>query len=760
MTSWYFIQTASGTDGVSYGLNVQGAGSAPGTPIITWGWQGGADNELWAIGDDGSVVSALGSGLYLAPSPEGSGLVISATPAYWSFTAQGTIAAEDGSVITAASAEPLQGALVQLSPAEDGPPATQSWWTAPNMQAIQQQFSAWRYIVSNLTDGDGTTFVLNVKGADESPGTDVIVWQLEADSSNSMWQITSDGRILSAMNRSLLLGAAESDGGPVVIQSALSPESGQTWNFGPSGVIGNPDTGLSLGIDGQPDSLQPGTGPLAVIGAAGGSDPPASFQWQLAPDNPLNTIVMQSPQPFPAFLDEEASVYAYIMNALGIADIRSEYANLTISLSDLHTTISTMPCPPELDQTAWNAVVAELGDEITRADSVRQFFDEFRAYQTSLQTSCTDRGLAIGTLAGLEEGSSMSIGGLILSVFEGILYTVLEAVPGGEEAVSTASIIGNVMEGCINVATNAANVSTTISADPFQVAYAKLWDDIGTAFQSTTDAAGLMETIILSDWGKMQAFYAASMATGPNTLSWPSGQTATLVDNSLPGFEISALQMLLPAKFQIYFYYQNDDSPVNGVPSEAQWVTPGGGGTWVKYWIAGQDSWEAYPDSDLMQQHVWGNGVARSDFFQSCNGWGFATSYWEGTHNVVLTICNQTPNVLTVGYEVIDGSGAFLRPSLLPGVSTAPLPPYGSDTLLATSRMYLDAPIWVKDQSGNLIAELVVNRDPNGFQAGDVWISNQATSGGYSLSSPICNSGDIIDKCSGAAQITIFWSGS
>ncbi|WP_064682528.1 hypothetical protein [Rhizobium bangladeshense] len=467
MTSWYFIQTASGTDGVSYGLNVQGAGSAPGTPIITWGWQGGADNELWAIGDDGSVVSALGSGLYLAPSPEGSGLVISATPAYWSFTAQGTIAAEDGSVITAASGELLQGALVQLSPAEDGPPATQSWWTAPNMQAIPQQFSAWRYIVSNLTDGDGTTFVLNVKGADESPGTDVIVWQLEADSSNSMWQITSDGRILSAMNRSLLLGAAESDGGPVVIQSALSPESGQTWNFGPSGVIGNPDTGLSLGIDGQPDSLQPGTGPLAVIGAVGGSDPPPSFQWQLAPDNPLNTIVMQSPQPFPAFFDEQATVYIYIMNALGIADIRSEYANLTISLSDWHTTISTMPRPPEMDKTAWNAVVAELGDEITRADSVRLFFDEFRAYQTSLQASCTDRGLDIGTLAGLEKGSSMSIGGLILSVFEGILYTVLEAVPGGEEAVSTASIIGNVMEGCINVATNAANVSTTISADPF-----------------------------------------------------------------------------------------------------------------------------------------------------------------------------------------------------------------------------------------------------------------------------------------------------
>lgn len=761
MTNWYFLQTASGSDGVSYGLNVQGAIDAPGTPIITWGWQGGADNELWAIGDDGSVISALGANLYLAPAPNGNGLIISTTPAYWSFNSDGTIAAEDGSVITASSDQSLQGTPVQLSAAEKDPTPTQSWWAAPNIQAIPQTFSAWRYIVSNLTDSDDTTFVLNVKGADQSPGTDVIVWQLEENSSNSMWQITDDGRILSAMNRSLLLGVSATDGGPVLTQSAISPQSGQTWGFNPSGMISNPDTGLYLGIDGQPDSLWPGMGPLAVVGLAGVSDPPPSFQWQVTPNNSLTAIVMQSPVPFPVFSGNEAVVYAYIMNALGITDMRREYTDLGASLSDWNTTISKMTCPTDLDPDSWAAVVTELGNEITRADNVRQFFNEYNAYQTSLQTSCTDRGLQLGTLAGLESGSSTDIGGLLLSIFESILYAALEAVPGGEEAVSTASIIGNVMEGCVNVATNAANVSNAISENPFQVAYADLWGNLADAFQSTTDAAGLMETIILSDWGKMQAFYDSAMGQGPNALNWPSEQTKTLVDNAIPGFEISALQMLLPAKFQIYFYYDTNDSPVNDVPSEAQWVQQLTSDIWAKYWIAAQDNWEAYPDSNLLQNYVWGNGVEPSDFFQSANGWGFATCDWgEDRHAVIVTICNQTPNVLTVGFEVIDGGGMFLRPTSLPGVNSAPLPPYGSNVILAISRMFLDTPIWINDSSGEWVATLLVNRNPNGVNAGDVWISNTATRYGYSLSSPHCNSGDIVDDYSGAAQITISWSAS
>lgn len=761
MTELFFIRSAA-SNGVSYGLNVSEASTTPGTPIITWPWQGGADNELWSIPGDGSIVSALGSDLYLAPDPNGAGLIISTTPTYWTFTGNGTIAADDGSVLTAASGQSLEGAAVQLATAQSGS-AQQSWWAAPNMQAIPPQFSAWRYITSTLSDADQTTFVLNVEAANRAPGASVIVWQLEANAANSIWQLTPDGRALSAMDRSLLLGVSDTGGGPVVLQSAVSPQSGQTWSVDSSGLISNLDTGLALGIDGRPESLSPGAGPKAVLASPGAGTAPPSFLWQLTPSSPINTIVAQAPLPFPTFTGSQADVYTYLMAQLGIADIRAEYTNLDATLDSWQTDIDNFTCPHGLDHEAWTKVVDQLNAEITAVLGVQGFFNQYGSYVNDLGQQWNDTLQTLGQLVNFESGDKTSVGGLILSVFEGLLYTVLEAVPGGQGAVSATAVLGNLMEGAINVALNATNVETTISASPFQIALEDLAGQLGSALAATTDGAGAMATIVLSDWGKVQAFYAATKQTGPNALNWPSNLTSTLVDNSMPGYQISVLQMLLPAKYRIYQYPDNNGATIDDVPTTAQWIAQSGTNQWTKYWIADQDDWGSYPDDELLDTYVWGNGISRSDFFQSSNGWGFMTSLVdEGSEPFnglsefcTVTICNQTPNALTL--EIAVAGETEDKGPIWP--SDMNLPPYGTAVHWFQYIHGLEATISIQDLSGNTCASFVLHMHGSFVEAGDVWI-DILSKNGYCLSTPICAPGAMGEIFTGAAQITISPGGS
>ena len=621
MTSWSFICSAASDGGVSYGLNVKWGEWTPGTPVITWGWQGGADNELWSISDDGSVLCALGSGLYLAPDSSNSGVVTSTAPYYWTFNEDGSIATIDGLLLTTDPSQSLAGAQLSLASPQGGQPASQQWWAAPNMQAVAQTFSAWRWITSTVTDTNNSMYALADSGTSQQFGANAVVTAVavETNASAIMWQITSDGRILSALNRALLLGISlgGDPANPVVTQSGASPDNTQNWSFdASSGQVANPANSLYLGIDGNPGSLSPGESPQVLASTLPGGTAPPCFLWQLIPNSPLPVIVAMSPTPFPPFTGDTLSAYTYMCDQVGATpDIRSNYTNLSVDLSDWKSSIDQMSVPTGYDPAAWSAVVTELDSEITAADSVRAYFGQYNTYIQNLSAQCSNSLNQLGTLAGLEQGSQTRVGGLILSIFEGILYAALEAVPGGAEAVSLASVIGNVMEGSVNIATNAANVKTPISPNPFQVAYADLWGLLGGSLSATTDASGLMQTIILSDYGKSQAFYTASMAGGPNTLAWPAEQTSTLADNSLPGFELSVLKMLLPAKFQIYLYADTDDSPVDGVPSAAQWVTATASGLWLKFWIGAQGSYEEYPDTDMLNTYLWNAGVPQSDVF-------------------------------------------------------------------------------------------------------------------------------------------------
>lgn len=134
-TNSVFIATMASSDGTSYGLNVQYGFNNPDQPIISYPWQGGADNELWVIDQDGSIVSAMvdsnGNPLYLAPAASGNGLIVSSTAYNWTVGLNGsvgTIVAQGGTVATVDVSQ-LNGGLVTLAALQEGPPVSQTWRT-------------------------------------------------------------------------------------------------------------------------------------------------------------------------------------------------------------------------------------------------------------------------------------------------------------------------------------------------------------------------------------------------------------------------------------------------------------------------------------------------------------------------------------------------------------------------------------------------------------------------------------------------------
>jgi hypothetical protein len=144
-TNSVFIATMASSDGTSYGLNVQYGFNNPDQPIISYPWQGGADNELWVINQDGTIVSAMvdpnGNPLYLAPAASGDGLIVSSTEYNWTVGLNGsvgTIVAQDGTVATVDVSQ-LNGGLVTLAALQEGPPVSQTWRTVTSFTPTPTQ---------------------------------------------------------------------------------------------------------------------------------------------------------------------------------------------------------------------------------------------------------------------------------------------------------------------------------------------------------------------------------------------------------------------------------------------------------------------------------------------------------------------------------------------------------------------------------------------------------------------------------------------
>jgi hypothetical protein len=625
----------------------------------------------------------------------------------------------------------------------------------------------WSYIQSGLTEDQSNPLVATI----QEGTSNVVLSPVQANSSNQLWQITQDGRILSAtsgnpvMTLGSLLGGGQNGNYLVTAPSPAQTDSTLQWTFNKQNMFINASNGLALNVEGG--SANPNT-PLITYAVQSG--PPENEVWLTRPVSTMTYIMAAPPVPFQAFAGDQGTAYTYICQQLGVTDLRSEYPILDAGLSGYQSKIQNMKNPLGIKQQAdWQFVVDQLWNELQAALAIQLLFGCYNDFHGDVFADQSNTLGKLKTDAGMTQGSDQpNVGGIVLSVFEGVFYTALEAVPGA------GAVLGNVMAEGINIGMSVANRGGgSISPDPFQVAVSALEGQLSGNFEALLMAVGNMEETILTDWGKMQATYNAINSTGPDSLAWTSDLTSTLETAAMPGYTISAMQMLLPAKYQIFQYQANDDSSLSGPPSTAgsttQWVQPIGNNTWNKYWIATPGNWTEYPSDEAMQD-VWGAGVAESDFFQGLAGWGFARCYpcqlqtptpnpGVDCNGLVITITNQTPNPLTVNASPNNGQGVTVN-----GPSSQTLQPYGSVSFNGyytgepgtSGGLAIDITITDPNLAGaDSVAKFTAHQNYCALAAGDVWVDPPVIGIGYQLTSPIYNSGSFANAYSGTVQIGI-----
>lgn len=745
MANWFFIRTAA-SGGDCYGLNVANWSTAPGSAVITWAWQGGAANELWSMPGDGQIASAIGAGIYLSIGPDGSSLVVSDQPTSWTFLDGGQIAGPDGRVIGSASPGSLEGGAVGLVAAASDPiPSTQRWWTARSIIAVPTTPS-WVKIAGSA-EGGSKGLVVDVSGAPTAVPVQLCLAD-DINASTQYWQFAPEGLIINRCGSGLVMGVSSADSN-VWLQSADLPTPGnQTWIRTEGGAIALQSGSLAL------------TSNVNTLSVTPPSTPPTADQlFDLVPSHPLDRILAGPPIPYPDFLDRQdgPAAYAAIQSALAQnnkldADLRATYTdtNYNGSFSEFWTTVHGMQCPSGVTAETWSFVQGQILAELTYVPQVQTLFMSYNDYNT--QTFVTQNSTVTQLISDcqLTDSSGSGVGGLILSLLSGIVYTALSAAPG------VGGLLANVIQTGINVAVSAANMQSAMGPDPFQVAVSDLWRQLNQNFEALSDATGTTALIILTDWGKLAVTGPLAGAGGP--LDWTNDSTPALVQVFAAPFAVGVMQMLLPAKYQVFYYPDDNGDPVSGVPDDAQWVTQnpaGGDKPWVKYWIAEQEDWKTYPTA--LANDVWGNGASKQEFFQSVRGWAFPTALWFGYSQQVdkgcLTISNQSPYPLTVSIAMTHGGfDSWQFPS-----SDGTLAAYGQCSCMFHSNFLrgIEAVVSISNGSSTVASFTYHMGSGSGVHAGDVSIDTTSTNGPFRLSAPVCNNGSVGDGYAGAAQITV-----
>jgi hypothetical protein len=758
---WFYIQSnATDSIGKTYVANVEGADRLPGANIILWPLQPNSYNVLWRY--YANMILTAVSPLLLALDLGGEGnteVVLNNAAAgssmQWIFNEDGTITNQsNGLVLSIAGGDAQSGASLVASPAGQTPPAAQQW----SVVYPQTFVPKWCYIQSALTEDLSKPLVATL----QQGTTNVVLSSMQASSSNQLWQIAPDGRILSATpdmnyygNPVMAPGAQLGGGQNGNYMGAFFPpvqtDPTLQWIFNEQNMFINASNGLALNVQG---SVTNQNTPLITYAVQSG--PPKNEVWSISPSSVMTDIMAAPPVAFPVFTGDQETAYTSICQQLNVTDLRSEYPILDSGLSNYLSLLQgpNLQRPPGVTVADWNCVVAQLTKELMAAIDIQLLFSNYGSFDNerySIQDTTLNQLFAD---AGMDQGSKTeSLGGIFLSVFEGLIYTGIEALP------EQWPVLGNLMETAISISLSAANRGGgSISPNPFYVAYSDLAGELSGNFAALLTTMGNMEDAILKDWGKMQATYIAIGSTGPDSLAWPDTLPAALVNASLPGYKISVMQMLLPAKYQIFVYLVNENSAVPGAPESAQWIQQVADNQWCKYWIATPGDWSEYPSDEAMSD-VWDSGVARSEFFLGLDGWGFARTFpvYENSsigtdcHHLVITITNQTPNpLIATASPTPEGT--------VTGPTSQTLQPYGSASFVGKYEQGLAVDFAISDPNlvgSSQVASFTGHQHKCSTAAGDVWIDSQQIHLGYQLTTPICYRGSFAKGFAGAAQIGI-----
>lgn len=713
-------------------------------------------NQLWRMTMQGAIVSAVNPNLALTGNDSGDVSLApwnGSTDQQWAWGAsaalQSTIGQDEDircgvlqnlgqpdEVLFAGPADTFHQPITLQS--EKGYSAAGSlqnypgafWYVVPFLPAFDQ----WTTIRSLAADG----LFLNLP---VQPTKDVGYQATVGpqNSSLSTWQFAWPGYIVSATNPEIVLSVwwdeTTTTFNVVAYPRQPGPQPFQLWTAMPDGALVNRKNGQAMTVSGT----APGS---TVITTTLSGSPTKTQQWEFSPGTVLQTVLAQPPAPYPeAATQGETKAYTYINQSLGLSPdrLRAQYANLAAPLASYQSRLNALPPPPPSDDVStseWTDVVGQLNDELTAVIAVQTLFQQVTALYLELSQAQAMALSEAVTAAELPDGMQTTVKpkkkgkwGWLTEIVEGLVYTGLNVAGGiygdpnaGKQLFSLTNglpCIANMFETGFNAGQSkltydasakgsraAASKLQTVLKNiyNYELSVLQMQQTLLSVFQASGSALGEIETLILTDWGKLQAVYRMIRTPGGiSSLYWPSTMTPMLADQMLPGYTTGVLQALMPANadFNITATLHIEaipKQPTGLSPDGTQFVEDNEDGT--------QNAYTTSANQEVMAM-VWGNGTDPADFFRGVNGWELPVVYQivSGTPltlfenvsaDIVISMQNFTDQEL---HLVIDCYGLLGQISSLNSGSKANckviIPAYGVSAFAGTAYYFYDTQLGV-----------------------------------------------------------------
>ncbi|MDQ3284075.1 MAG: hypothetical protein M3Q69_21960, partial [Acidobacteriota bacterium] len=561
-----------------------------------------------------------------------------------------------------------------------------------------------------MNDGELNMLVLDLQSATSGQ----IVLNGPNNHQSQFWMLSPGGFILNGTGGTNMLQTRGpiglGEGGYFAGAGGWNPTTAQ-WSLNDQGVITSPEyPGFALSITSAT------TGAVVNFLPIPESGPTAEMIFAIDPPPIIENILAQPPVQFPQFNSgEEATAFQSINQQLGYTNIRMEYLNQSIDLEPAQ--ISNCVRPDGVHPSVWSTVVEQLQTEIEFVNNVNTLFASYNSFNTTALASQDGTLSQLVYEVGLSEGTTAT--GVGMALFSNLFFPLLGMIPG----CAPLAMLGR-------AALSAATAVKQVSAAPFSVAVSDLWKTLNDMFTNVEEQLACMQTTVLTDWGKLQAMNTA--VAGP--LAAPPTLKAAQIITMNQAFTIAAMQILLPAKCQMYTYQEDSDASVPGMTpdySYAQRVVQVSPETWQATWIADTNAWNTYP-SALALQSVF-SITGQKWFTDTMSAWPFATCYaynWNGASvwSAVITITNQTPEMIRL---------------VQPGISNTLIGTFSSASINVPQGSYgVYAPMNITDVTGaNTLASFVLEMNLPDWEGVVPTVASISTAPGYGLSTPQCNQG-------------------
>lgn len=319
----------------------------------------------------------------------------------------------------------------------------------------------------------------------------------------------------------------------------------------------------------------------------------------------------------------QPQAYDYVVEKLGIGDLRAAYANLNINLSTYYTILSGLTCPSVVQPDDWSTVQGGIEEEMQAVLNTQALFDNIGSFVQDVFLSDTMIVNSVGNMVSAESNDSTTAS--VLSFLSDVLWA-LSSIGAVDAPLGVLFNVGSALFSAVS-----AGVGGGVS--DVQAAYSQLQFELNGQFENIITANGDMENAFLTDWGKLQSINSM-ITTG--ILVWPA-DTSTGVTAASIAYEIGVFQVLLPLHYgtAASIYEHNSDDAKYSESSCAcvcmqqnGWAvayTPQYGGGYQAYWILyGSLKWWD-PPTDACNRLFGYLGVSIYDVVNSAGSWSVLT---------------------------------------------------------------------------------------------------------------------------------------